>query len=127
MSTIHLPPLIHTINNKPSGACFTMNTDTLQALARLSKASKYARHLRSSLDKLLCLLPASHEGWHRMADETRQIEEYLEAMLAIIREVLEREPSSYADVFLAPPEQQPDVVQEGTLSHLIHPSPPMKT
>jgi hypothetical protein len=88
--------------------------ETLQALERLSKASKHAHQLRSSLDKLLYLLPGAHETWHQMAKETRHTEEYLEAMLEIIQEMLERDPSSYMEIFL-----MPEAASNGTL-----PNPP---
>jgi hypothetical protein len=104
-----------------------MNSDKLQALERLSKASKHARQLRSSLDKLLYLLPGANETWHTMAKETRRTEEYLEAMLEIIQEMLERDPSSYAEIFLAPPDVQPKVTPDGPTFRRIRPFPLMET
>ncbi|HEU5408631.1 MAG TPA: hypothetical protein VFU48_12740 [Nitrospira sp.] len=87
-----------------------MNKDVLQALQRLSKASKHAHQLRASLDKLLYLLPGAHDVWHKMAQETRHTEEYLEAMLEIIQEMLKRDPSSYIDIFLLPEESHSDTL-----------------
>lgn len=89
-----------------------MKSDTARVPKRLSKASKHARLLRASLEQLLRLLPEAHDMWRTMAQETRQIELRIDAIHAILEELMHRDPAVYATLLLLPEEGGNDTLDD---------------
>lgn len=65
----------------------------------LSKASKRASQLHATLLTAEHLMPES-TTWHEMSAEARHLELRIETMLAVIAEILERDPETYATLLL---------------------------
>lgn len=72
-------------------------TDTM--LRSLAKASKRATQLHATLLAVEQLMPES-TAWHDMSAAARHLELRIETMLAMIEEILERDPETYVALLL---------------------------
>lgn len=76
-----------------------MSDHTNAMLRSVSRASKRARQLHSSIRVIEHLLPES-VAWHEMSAEARQLELRIETMLTMIEEILGRDPETYLALLL---------------------------
>jgi hypothetical protein len=82
-----------------------MTKRTQKLLKHAAKASGHANELHLSLSKMQHLLPES-DAWRELSQQARQIELQLENILALIEEMLQRDPEACAALLL-PSDESP--------------------
>ena len=76
-----------------------MRTNTNDMVRFVSKASKRASQLHVLLRAIEQLLPES-ATWREMTNTARSLELRIETMLAVIEEILDRDPETYVPLLL---------------------------
>ncbi len=80
-----------------------VNKRTRAMLKHGAKASRHAKHLRSSLNKMLHHHPEA-ASVYKMVQDARSLEVRLDNIMCIIEEIIHRDPATYAALFLSPEE-----------------------